>query len=183
MGNYAVNSRADLELSEPLRLALGGAFLLLLVRSVLAAAFAAQSFWQPSWAVASVLMGPHVLEWPAVFDGAAIMAAIVALYPTCLVAVLLLACAVVPLDLRGAIAAGAALGLGCYFMDLYAFLHWFPWLEQERTWMTLVSYLAFGAMAAWRVKRAEEPVRWPVPAAEVAAIRSPGHRLKATVKL
>jgi hypothetical protein len=48
-----------------------------------------------------------------------------------------------------AVAFGAALGAGLYGVNYYVFVRLFPWFADGRSWIALISHVAFGATAAW----------------------------------
>ena len=120
------------------------------------AIFAHQDVWKTSWMIAAVFMGREVLHWPAVFDMAAITAALAALYPSAFLCVLILLIAEQRRSVKRSILTGAMVGFLFYFVDLYALTRLFPWLAAERNWMAALSHLVFGAVAAWLLGRAEE---------------------------
>jgi hypothetical protein len=139
-----------------LRVALAAAAVLLGVQSVLMALLAHQSVWKTSWVIAAVFMGPVVLHWPAVFDLAAITAAMTALYPSSFLCVLLLSGVVQRLSPKWAILIGALVGFLFYLVDLYGLTGLFPWLAGELNGMAVLSHLVFGGVAAWLLARAGE---------------------------
>lgn len=148
--------RASLGPGQLLWIALAGAGVLLGVQSVLMGVFGHESVWKTSWVVGAIFMGREVIHWPAVFDLAPITAAMTALYPTALVCALVLYGLTHRLPLNGAILTGVLVGALCYWADLYSLTPRYPWLAAERTWTTLVSYLVFGAVTAWLLRRANE---------------------------
>jgi hypothetical protein len=139
-----------------LRVALVAAAVLLGVQSALMAIFAHQEVWKTSWVIAAVFMGPVVLHWPAVFDLAAITAAIAALYPTAFLCVLILLIVDQRQSVKWSMLTGAMVGFLLYFVELYVLTRLYPWLAAERNWMAAVSHLVFGGVAAWLLWRAEE---------------------------
>lgn len=146
--------------AEMLRIALSAAAVLLGVQSVLMCIFGHQNVWKTSWVIGAIFMGPEVLRWPAVFDMAAIAAALATLYPTSLLYVLILHGVAHGLSLKWSIPLAAVLGLLFFFVELYALTRWFPWLAEERNWMAVLSHLVFGGVTAWLLRRAAgEPAR------------------------
>jgi hypothetical protein len=139
-----------------LRVALVAAAVLLGVQSALMAMFAHQDVWKTSWVIAAVFMGPEVLRWPAVFDMAAITAAIAALYPTSFLCVLILLIVEQRLSVKWSILTGVMVGFLFFFVDLHVLTRLFPWLAEERNWMAALSHLVFGGVAAWLLERAGE---------------------------
>lgn len=45
------------------------------------------------------------------------------------------------------IAVGAVFGILVYVINFYGFTALFPWFENARNWITIVSHLVFGAVA------------------------------------
>ncbi len=141
--------------SHLLRFALGTAAVLLTAQTVLVCIVAHQSLWRTSWVLASVFIRKAVLNWPAVFDLAALTAALTAPYPIALTAALILCPLVGRLKLRHAILLGTVVGVVFFFVDLYGLVSFFPWLVLERSWMALLSHLIFGGITAYGLKRIE----------------------------
>ncbi|MGH9914937.1 MAG: hypothetical protein ACRD63_06570 [Pyrinomonadaceae bacterium] len=44
--------------------------------------------------------------------------------------------------------AGVLFGLVVYLINFYGMTHFFPWFAEARNWMSLLSHLVFGAVAA-----------------------------------
>lgn len=143
-------------LADILRIALAAAGILLGSQSVLMSVFAHQNVWKTSWVLAAVFMGPEVLHWPAVFDMAAITAALAALYSTSLLCTLILFAVPHSLSPKWSIFLAAMLGLLFCCLELYGLTRWFPWLAQERNWLAVLSHLVFAIVTAWLLQRAGE---------------------------
>jgi len=121
--------------------------MLLVTDSILTGLFTNQSVWRPSWILASACMGKVVMHWPAVFDFAAILGAMIALFPFCYCYALILATVILPWSQNLAITAGTVFGALCYFPSLYGLLHWRPWLIEARGWEFFIAHVVFGLMA------------------------------------
>jgi hypothetical protein len=78
------------------------------------------------------------------------------------------------LELVTALLVGGLFGLALYLVNFYGFTAIFPWFAEARNWVSIVSPIVFGLLAAWAYKtmahpqvariypertQAEEPVR------------------------
>jgi len=52
-----------------------------------------------------------------------------------------------------AIWVGAAFGLVLYLVNFYGFTAIFPWFAMARNWVSIVSHILFGMVAAWAYVR------------------------------
>jgi hypothetical protein len=110
----------------------------------------APSMWAPPRMIAAIGMGEGVLPPPATFDIAVLMVAMMIHFATSIAFAL-----VVALIIRG-MAMGPALVVGVVgALLLYGFVFYvmtgiaWPWFENGRNWVNVVTHIVFGALVAW----------------------------------
>jgi hypothetical protein len=138
----------------------GVAFMIL--EMVLVAVFLGMSPWAPPRMIAAIVMGKSVLPMPgqpATFSAGVMMAAIVVHFTLSIFYAIVLAWII--RRQRGGRAAltGAAFGLALYLINFYGFTAIFPWFAMARDWVSILSHILFGVVAAWayvRLRKAEE---------------------------
>ncbi|HUC85496.1 MAG TPA: hypothetical protein VL970_09915, partial [Candidatus Acidoferrales bacterium] len=151
--SHRAASGSPMTFSTFLAVGLIAATVSLATQSALEAFIAHQSVWKTSWIIGSIFMGSVVVNWPAVFDFAAITASVTALYPGTLVATFVL-CGICPrVNLLPAVLIGATLGLAICFVEFHEVIPRFPWMSMEHNWLMAASQSVSGGTAAWLLKR------------------------------
>lgn len=108
--------------------------------------------WGPPRMMAAMVMGEGVLPPPATFDAMIMMVAMVVHFILSILLAVVFAWVLSNwgLSFWGAVAIGAGFGLLVYLINFYpvaAIL--FPWFAMARTWISIISHVAFGAALAW----------------------------------
>lgn len=105
--------------------------------------------WGPPRMMGAIVMGKEALPPPATFDFVIVMAGMVVHYILSVVYAIIIAFAAQRFSAGIAIAIGAAIGLAIYVVNFYVMTSVFPWFANARNWVTIVSHIVFGAVAAW----------------------------------
>ena len=104
---------------------------------------------------AAVVMGSSVLPPPASFSIAVMAIAAAVHFALSFVYAGLVAFLVERQAPSRVLVVGAAFGLVIYLVNMHGFTRIYPWFAQARDWITVVSHLAFGIIAAvayrWRI--------------------------------
>lgn len=111
--------------------------------------FLGGSPWGPPRMIAAIAMGSDVLPPPATFDLAAVGVAMVIHFILSVVFAIVLAFVIARIPATMALLAGAVFGLGLYVVNFYGFTAVFPWFAMARNWVSIVSHIVFGLVAAW----------------------------------
>lgn len=115
------------------------------------------SAWGPPRMIAAIVMGQDVLpgpENPPTFDIGVLIVAMIVHFALSLIMAFILAAilAYAGVSIGAALAIGAVFGLLVYLVDFYGFTAWFPWFENARNWITIMSHIVFGIVLAWSYK-------------------------------
>lgn len=110
------------------------------------------SAWGPPRMMAAMVMGQEVLpgpENPPSFDTGIVVIGMMVHFVLSIVLAVALAAGLSAMrsGTGTAIAIGAVFGLIVYVVNFYGFTALFPWFENARNWITIVSHLVFGAVA------------------------------------
>lgn len=97
--------------------------------------------------IASVVLGKTVLPPPATFDVAIFIVSLIVHLALSIGFACLLAIIIHRWGLIVGIFGGALFGLALYFINFYTFSFFFPWFFPMRSWIMVVSHMAFGALA------------------------------------
>lgn len=97
---------------------------------------------------AAIVMGREVLPPPASFDWRVMLVATLVHFALSVAYGLMLSRLISRLRILSSLLAGAAFGLFLYAINMYGFTTVFPWFEATRDWITLVTHVAFGMVAA-----------------------------------
>jgi uncharacterized membrane protein YagU involved in acid resistance len=111
--------------------------------------FLGDSAWAPPRMIAAIVMGQDVLPPPATFDFGILMVAMVVHFVLSILFAIVLALVIARMSLGTALAVGAAFGLGLYVVNFYGFTALFPWFAMARNWVSIVTHVLFGLIAAW----------------------------------
>lgn len=116
-------------------------------------------------AIAAIALGDSVLPPLSPFTALVFLAAAAVHLPLSLAYARLLAGMVGTWETKQAVAGGIAFGAILYLVNFYLFTDaFFPWFAAERGWATLLSHLAYGALAAYVYKRLTAPAAARPPA-------------------
>lgn len=124
---------------------------------LLVALFTPDSAWTPVRMIGAIVLGREALPPPATFHLGIVTTALVTHLALSFVFTLILSLIVHRLDRATAMLAGGVFGLVLYFVNFYGFTAIFPWFAQARNWVSVVSHLAFGLVAAYTYVRLEKP--------------------------
>lgn len=118
--------------------------------------------WVPTRVIAAILLGEDILQ-PAganvLFDIGVILAAVVLHFTFSVFFASLIGVAVRKVDVGAALMIGGLSGLVIYFINYYGFTALFPWFEMSRNWVSIISHLSFGIVAAWAFVKIYHPGR------------------------
>jgi len=97
--------------------------------------------------VAAIALGRGVLPPPATFDGGVLAAALAIHLPLSIAFGCLIAFVIHRGGLAAGIVGGAALGLALYAINFWSLSYFFPWFATMKSGISLISHIAFGAVA------------------------------------
>lgn len=114
---------------------------------------AGQSIWGPPRMMAAIGMGTDVLpgpDNPPTFDAMIVLVGMIIHFVLSVVLGIVLAAIVSTLGVGtgAAVGIGAVFGLAVYVVNFYGFTAIFPWFENARNWITIVSHIMFGVVLA-----------------------------------
>jgi hypothetical protein len=101
---------------------------------------------------AAIILGEEVLASTANFDLRILLAALAVHLALSIVYAIVLAWLILHLRFGAAEVVGLGFGLVLYLVNFYALAHFFPWFREERNWLSVVTHLAFGVIAALEYK-------------------------------
>lgn len=145
-------SRSPLDGKAALWAGLIAGAVFMIMEMTLVAVAGGGSFWGPPRMIGAMALGRDVLPPPATFDAGVVMVAMIIHFVLSLIYAYILAWVIERLNMTTGTAAllGAAFGLVIYAVNFYAVAPaLFPWFEQARTWITIVSHIAFGLLLGW----------------------------------
>lgn len=108
-----------------------------------------ESPWGPPRMMAAIVMGRDVLPPPATFSMGIVMVGMMLHFVLSIAYAVILAFIVRSMNMAVAIGVGALFGLIIYLINFYGFTAVFDWFAMARNWVSLISHIAFGAVAAW----------------------------------
>ncbi|CAN5256636.1 hypothetical protein BH24PSE2_BH24PSE2_08140 [soil metagenome] len=108
-----------------------------------------QSPWGPPRMMAAIVMGRDVLPPPASFNFLIIMIGMMLHLVLSIAYAVLLAFIIRSMSMGAAIGIGALFGLILYLVNFFGLTAVFDWFAMARNWVTVISHVAFGAVAAW----------------------------------
>jgi len=97
---------------------------------------------------AAIVMGTGVLPPPATFDGSVMLIATLVHFALSIAYGLALSILIARMSTALALLAGAAFGACLYAINMYGFTLVFPWFVAARDWITAVTHVVFGVVAA-----------------------------------
>ena len=134
--------------------AIGGcvAGAVVLVLELLAMWFAGQSPWGAPRMIAAIAVGRGVLTQPPTFEVGIVLVALAVHFVLSVIFTLILAVIIAPFSFDSSMGmaslAGAVFGATVYLVNFYGMSHVFPWVADARSWVSFVSHIAFGLIAA-----------------------------------
>jgi hypothetical protein len=105
--------------------------------------------WEPVRLSASVVMGDRAVATSAPFTFDIFFLGIFMHFVLSILYTVILGMIIRRLKAPTAVLVGAVFGLGLYLFHFYGLASWYPWVANERNWMTVVAHLIFGIAAAW----------------------------------
>ena len=96
---------------------------------------------------AALVLGDSVLSPLASFDVGVMLTATLIHFTLSIAYAAVLTALAARLDAVPALLAGVGFGVALYVVNLYGFTTIFPWFEQARGWITLITHGIFGAVA------------------------------------
>lgn len=147
----AVTTSAPINWNAAVKAGLASGLIFLIMEMVMVPLFLGGSPWGPPRMIGAIALGEGVLPPPAPFDLMVVMVAMVIHLVLSILFAIILAFILARVPAGMAIAVGAVFGLVLYLVNFYLLpsLGVFPWFENARNWVSIVSHIAFGALAAW----------------------------------
>lgn len=126
----------------------------LILEMVLVPLFLNGSPWGPPRMIGAIALGQDVLPSPPpppTFDVGVVLVAMMIHFAISAVYGVVLAFIIHRLETGAALAVGAVFGLVLYLVNFYVVpaLGIFPWFEMAQNWVSIVSHVVFGLLAAW----------------------------------
>lgn len=103
--------------------------------------------WRPVYMIAGIVMGPQALQATGFDFGTAVVGVLVHLVLSVLLG-LAISWLVHRFDMGAAVGTGAAIGLAIYLINFHVMTALFPWFAEMRNWITVLTHLVFGSVAA-----------------------------------
>jgi hypothetical protein len=97
---------------------------------------------------AAIVMGTGVLPPPATFDGSVMLVATLVHFALSIAYGFGLSILIARMSTAPALLAGAVFGACLYAINMYGFTLVFPWFVAARDWITAVTHVVFGVVAA-----------------------------------
>ena len=113
---------------------------------------AGQSPWGPLRMIAAIPLGRGVLSQPATFDAGIVLVALIVHFVLSVIFALILAVIIAPFNFDSSLGmaslAGAVFGVAVYLINFYGMSQVFPWFADARGWVSFLSHIVFGLVAA-----------------------------------
>jgi hypothetical protein len=142
---------------------LGAGAILMVLDLVWSIAISGSGPWAAPRMVASIVMGPGVLDAPSTFELSVVVVALLLHYAFGVVGGLVIAAVSAPLGLDSrldlAVLTGAVFGVVLYLVNFYAVASFLPWFAEIRGWPTLLINIVFGISATvlyWKLERRDD---------------------------
>jgi hypothetical protein len=103
--------------------------------------------WFYTRLVSSLVMGLKVLLTPTAFDPGYLLLSLAVHMVMALLIAFLIAIIVHKYGILISVVGGALIGLAIYVIGFYAFNRFFPWLPPFRSWIYMVEFVFYGAIA------------------------------------
>jgi uncharacterized membrane protein YagU involved in acid resistance len=111
-----------------------------------------QSPWGPLHMTAAIPLGRGVLSQPATFDAGIVLVALIVHFVLSVIFALILAVIIAPFNFDSSLGmaslAGAVFGVAVYLINFYGMSQVFPWFADARGWVSFLSHIVFGLVAA-----------------------------------
>ena len=107
--------------------------------------------------IAAIVMGKGVLPPPETFDATIVLVAMVVHFVLSVVFVIPLALVLHRMASAPALLVGGVYGLVLYLVNFYLFTAVFPWFAMARNWVSIVTHILFGVVAAWAYLKLRKP--------------------------
>ena len=121
---------------------------LFLVAEMLLVPLVGGSPWGPPRMIAAIVLGEGVLPPPASFALGIVLVALAVHFALSIVYAIALGAMVHRAGSGAALLIGLAFGLVLYLVNFFVFTAVFPWFATARNWVSIVSHLLFGGVAA-----------------------------------
>lgn len=105
--------------------------------------------WEPVRLSASIVMGNRVAATSAPLSFDIVFTGIFMHFVLSILYAVILGMIIRRLSAGAAVLVGAGFGLVLYLFHFYGLAAWYPWVVNDRNWITVVSHLTFGIAAAW----------------------------------
>lgn len=129
----------------------------LMLEMIMVPLFLGGSPWGPPRMIAAMVMGQGVLPPPASFDLGIVLVAMIVHFALSAIYGIILVAFIRNVTKGSALLIGAIFGLALYLINFYLFTEWlFPWFENARNWVSIVSHIVFGAAAGVIYKAFQE---------------------------
>lgn len=127
----------------------------LILEMILVPLVSGMSAWAPVRMMAAILLGQEALPAagePATFGFGVLVAALVVHFVLAAIYGSILSLLDFRFEEWAAVVMGAVFGLVIYWVNFYGFTAVFPWFEMARGWLSIVTHIVFGVVAAWTYK-------------------------------
>lgn len=155
MATSATFTPADprLSWSAAIRAGLLAGAVFMVLEMVMVPVFLGGSAWAPPRLIAAIGLGRGVLPPPATFDLTIVLMGLLIHFALSVLFTVVLAVLLPRVGAGAPLLVGALYGLALYLVNFYGFTALFPWFAMARNWVTIVTHLVFGAVAAWAYLR------------------------------
>ena len=144
----AANQRDPVDVGAGARAGIIAGLVFLILEMVMVPLFLGGSMWGPPRMIAGIAMGSEVVPPPATFDALIVLVALVVHFALAGLYGVVLSLFIGRMTTGTAVVAGGVFGLGLYIVNFSGFTMLFPWFAMARTWVTVVTHLVFGGVAA-----------------------------------
>ncbi|HEX5385695.1 MAG TPA: hypothetical protein VFW66_03225 [Gemmatimonadales bacterium] len=126
-----------------------GGVVYVVLQIILTAAAMGGGAASPLRRMAGIISGRGVFTGPVPVGAGVIITGFIVHFVLAIIYGLILGLIIARMRRGWALLAGLIFGLALYFINFYFFTAVFPWFANARTWVTVVSHLAYGLVAAW----------------------------------
>jgi uncharacterized membrane protein YagU involved in acid resistance len=128
----------------------GAVFMML--EMILVYMFLGMSPWAPPRMISGIVLGQDVLPMPngpaPTFDAGVMTAAMAVHFMLSIIYAIILGWILQRWSTVNPVLAGAVFGLALYLINFYGFTGLFPWFAMARNWVSIVTHVIFGVVAA-----------------------------------
>lgn len=97
---------------------------------------------------AAIILGQEVLPPPATLDWQVMLIATGIHLVLSIIYAIALSWLIRPLALKASLIAGGLFGVALFIVNMYGFVHIFPWFVATQDWITVAAHIVFGFSAA-----------------------------------